>query len=211
MSNDDRIAYLAGDDRGLLSPDERAEMDELRAVLADPAVWVEPKADLEERVVAAVTNKGDRRTSRAIRYAIAGGAAVVLLAVGLAIGVDRHHETRPHETRPLQYAASLSGTQLAPHATGEVTLTKTTSGWRIRLQATGLPRRDAGAFYEAWLKNDAGVLVPVGTFNEPRHVVLWAGVPPTSHPTFTVTRQLDNGNPASTGQVVLIGATHRVD
>jgi hypothetical protein len=39
-------------------------------------------------------------------------------------------------------------------------------------------------------------------------VTLWAGVPPTSHPTFTITSQLDDGNPASTGQVVLVGATH---
>ena len=73
---------------------------------------------------------------------------------------------------------------------------------------TGLPRRDNGAYYEAWVKDSTGALVPVGTFNQPDDVTLWAGVPPASHPTFTVTRQLANGDPASTGQVVLLGTAH---
>jgi hypothetical protein len=206
MNNDDRISYLAGDDSAPLTPTERAEMDDLRAALAHPAVWIEPDADLEERVVAAIADIGSRNRSRKFRYAILGGAAAVLLAVGLTIGVTLHHGGRQ-----LQYAASLSGTQLAPGATGDVTLTKTSGGWKIDLHATGLPRRDNGTYYEAWLKNDAGVLVPVGTFNEPLDVTLWAGVPPTSHPIFTVTRQLANGDPASTGQVVLVGPTHRTD
>ena len=206
MSNDDQIAYLAGDDGASLTPAERAEMDELRAALAHPAAWIEPDEDLEERVVAAIADTGSRPRSRTIRYALVGSAAAVLLAVGLTIGLTAHHQNPP-----LQYAASLSGTQLAPDATGDVTLTKTDGGWKIQLHATGLPRRDNGAYYEAWLKSDTGVLVPVGTFNEPLDVVLWAGVPPTSHPTFTVTRQLANGDPASTGQVVLVGPTHRTD
>ena len=50
--------------------------------------------------------------------------------------------------------------------------------------------------------------MPVGTFNQPDDVTLWAGVPPSSHPTFTITRQLANGDPASTGQVVLLGTAH---
>lgn len=204
MDNDDQIAYLAGDDGARLSPAERAELDKLRDVLADPAVWVEPQADLQERIVAAIADTGTHRRSRSIRYAILGSAAAVVLAVGLAIGLNTGHESRP-----VEYAASLSGTELAPSASGEVTLTKTASGWRIHLHATGLPRRDNGAFYEAWLKNSAGALVPVGTFNQSDDVTLWAGVPPSSHPTFSVTRQLANGDQASTGQVVLIGATHR--
>ena len=205
MSNDDRIAYLAGDDGASLTPAERAEMDALRAALAHPAAWIEPDESLEERVVAAIADTGSRRR-RTIRYALVGGAAAVLLAVGLTIGLTTHHQNPE-----LQYAASLSGTQLAPDATGDVTLTKTDGGWKIQLHARGLPRRDNGAYYEAWLRSDTGVLVPVGTFNEPLDVVLWAGVPPTSHPTFTVTRQLANGDQASTGQVVLVGPTHRTD
>jgi anti-sigma-K factor RskA len=206
MNDDDRIAYLAGYDSARVSPAERAGLDELRAVLADPAAWVEPPADLQERVVAAVADTGAPRRSRVIRFAIAGTAAAAVLAVGVGVGI---HAT--HGSRPVEYAASLSGTGLAPNASGSVTLTKTVSGWKIHLHATGLPRRDNGAYYEAWLKDSAGVLVPVGTFNQPDDVTLWAGVPPTTSPTFTITRQLANGNPASTGQVVLVGATHLSD
>jgi hypothetical protein len=79
---------------------------------------------------------------------------------------------------------------------------------RVHLQAERLPRRDNGAHYEAWLKNDAGILVPIGTLNQPDDVTLWAGVPPSSYPTLTVTRQLADGTQDSSGQVVLEGTVH---
>jgi anti-sigma-K factor RskA len=204
MDEEPEVAYLAGDDNARVGPAERAELDKLRDVLADPAVWVEPREDLQEQIVAAIADSKTQRRSRAIRYAIVGSAAAVVLAIGLAIGFNA-----VNGSNPVEYSASLRGTELAPRASGEVTLTKTQSGWKIQLHATGLPRRDNGEFYEAWLKNDEGVLVPVGTFNQPDEVILWAGVPPTSHPTFTITRQLANGDPASTGQVVLSGTAQR--
>jgi hypothetical protein len=84
-------------------------------------------------------------------------------------------------------------------------LTQTQSGWRITLHGSGLPRLDNGYYYEAWLKNPAGILVPIGTFNQPDNVTLWAGVPPTQFPTITITRQRADGNPKSSGQRVLVG------
>ena len=66
------------------------------------------------------------------------------------------------------------------------------------------PRRD-GLFYEAWLQNAAGVLVPIGTFNEGRKVTLWAGVSPKDYPSLTVTREQADGNQASSGEKVLVG------
>jgi hypothetical protein len=110
-----------------------------------------------------------------------------------------------NRAEPVEFAASLSGTELAPDAVGDVTLTKTPGGWKIRLNATGLPRRADGEFYEAWLKDDAGLLVPIGTFNEGHDVTLWSGVGPTTFPTLTVTREAADGDQASSGQVVLMG------
>ena len=49
------------------------------------------------------------------------------------------------------------------------------------------------------------ILVPVGTFNDARNVTLWSGAPITQYRTFSVTRQLANGNPKSSGQKVLVG------
>ena len=92
---------------------------------------------------------------------------------------------------------ALSGTP------GEVRTEKLGSGWRIELDAE-LPRLDGGEFYEAWLRNDAGTLVPIGTFNEGDDVVLWAGVSPLEFTTFTVTREMADGDQASSGERVLM-------
>ena len=104
-----------------------------------------------------------------------------------------------------QFRVALGPTPLVPSASGEATLVKTSSGWRIELDARGLPRLDGGRYYEAWLRNAAGVLVPVGTFNDGRKVILWAGVPPTEFRAFTVTRERADGDQASSGEHVLTG------
>ena len=88
-------------------------------------------------------------------------------------------------------------------AGGEATLTKTDSGWRIDLDATGLPRLDNGRFYQAWLRNAAGTSVTIGTFNEGRDVTLWAGVSPVDFPTLTVTQERADDDQASSGELVL--------
>jgi hypothetical protein len=120
-------------------------------------------------------------------------AAVVALVV-ISSGTSRE-----------RFHAALAPTELARGASGEATLTKTASGWRIELDATGLPRLADGRFYQAWLKNAVGVLVPVGTFNEGRHVTLWAGVSPKQFPTLSVTRERSDGDQTSSGDKVLVG------
>ena len=104
-----------------------------------------------------------------------------------------------------QFHAALAPTDVVPGATGEATLTKTDSGWKIELDATGLPRLEGGRFYQAWLRNAAGVLVPIGTFNEGRDVTLWAGVSPKDFTTLTVTREQADDEQASSGERVLVG------
>jgi hypothetical protein len=233
MSDEDPIvAYLAGDTSVSLNAAELAEMEEIRIALADGATWVEPPASLEQRVIEAVAAEVASTRSRAaetstppsqpatvthiahhrsrrMRYSIIGMAAAVVLAIGLAIGLAVG--LSGEGSRTVAYSASLTGTQLEPSASGAAQLTRTQSGWRIHVKATGLPRRDNGEYYEAWLKNSAGVIVPIGTFNEGADVTLWAGVPPSSFPTLTVTRQTVGGGPASSGQVVLVGTTQPDD
>ena len=126
--------------------------------------------------------------------------AVLALAVGLSLfGSDTSRE---------RFHAALAPTDLLPAARGEATLTKTSSGWRIGLAATGLPRLAGGRFYEAWLRNAAGVLVPIGTFNEGRDVTLWAGVSPKDFATLTVTREQAHGDQTSSAETVLVGAVN---
>src|SRR5215468_8749130 len=229
MTDEERISYLAGDHAGApgsLDPADAAELDELRALLADPAMWEVPGQHLEDTVVAAVTGAasretGDersdpvasargaaggelarrarRRSRRSVVAWAAGGVAAAAIAIAIGVTSGTHATT---------CSAALSGTAWAPGATGQATLTQTTAGWRVTLHVSGLPRLDNSRFYQAWLKNAADILVPIGTFNQSGDVTLWSGVPPTQYPTITVTRQQANGNPASSGQRVLIGHAH---
>ena len=228
-SDDDRIAYLSGEAVDALSPQQRAELDEVRGLLAAPATWEEPDAALEDRIVSAIADEARRaqpaeiapaapaepqaqrrrgfrwpfrRPALAFAGGLAGAAAAIVVAIVLAVGSS--------SPAPLQFAMVVSGTSLAPGAHGSATLTKMTSGWEIQLSATGLPHLANGRYYQAWLKNAAGILVPVGTFNDAEHVILWSGAPVTQFRSFSVTEQLANGNAASSGRRVLVGVAHPV-
>ena len=224
--DDHRISYLSGEPVDALTPRERAELDELRTLLDSPATWEEPDPGLEDLVVSAIAAEAQRATAaepapqktkkapiwtrwRPRRPAIAFGgfataAAAIAVALVIALGSGGG-------TQPLQFAMVVSGTSLAPDAHGNATLTKTESGWRIELKATGLPHLANGRYYQAWLKNPAGILVPVGTFNDAENVTLWSGAPVTQFRAFSVTEQLANGNPVSSGRRVLVGVAHPVN
>jgi hypothetical protein len=217
--DDDRIAYLAGEPVDSLSPQERGELDELLAALDAPATWVQPAQSLEDRIVNAIAQEADSRPaarakprprlrrpvfSRRRIYAVGAVAVAAVAAIVVAVGL---RTTSPAE---LRLAMVVSGTSLAPGAHGSATLTKTGSGWRIQLSATGLRHLSGARYYQAWLKDAAGILVPVGTFDDARQVTLWSGVPATKFRTLTVTVQQANGDPRSSGQRVLTGSARPV-
>ena len=67
----------------------------------------------------------------------------------------------------------------------------------------------AGEYYQAWLKNSAGTLVPIGTFSSSDgRVTLWSGVSPKDFPAISVTIEAADGNQASSGNRVLVGEVH---
>jgi Anti-sigma-K factor rskA, C-terminal len=219
-AGDQEIVELAALADGSLSPERRAELQaqvaaspELAGRLAEQqravalagrtAGQVEAPERLRVRIDAQRHRRRSPASPRRVVLAVAATAAVAT-AIAVAVGVfNSSSGTR-------QFRAALRPTPSAPGASGEATLVKTASGWRIELDAKGLPRLDGGRFYEAWLRNAAGVLVPVGTFNESRKVTLWAGVSPIEYPALTVTRERANGDQASSGERVLIGtATER--
>jgi hypothetical protein len=155
-----------------------------RSAVAD----TEAPAGLRRRIEA---GREARNTRGRRRIAIAGAAAAV---AAIAVGV---------------VAFGVGGGPDAPGASGKATLTRHSSGWQIELDANGLPRLTNGAFYEAWLRDDAGLLVPIGTFNDGRDVTLWAGVAPDRFATLTVTRERADGNQSSSGEKVLVGTMTR--
>lgn len=174
-----------------------AEQQRAVALARSAADAVDAPAALRARIDA------QRRTGRArvprnlVLVGTSATAAMLAVAIGLAVFTSR--------ASPERFQAALAPTDLVPDASGEATLTKTSSGWRIELDAAGLPRLQNGRFYQAWLRNAAGVLVPIGTFNEGRDVTLWAGVSPKDFTTLTVTREPADGDQTSSGQRVLVG------
>ena len=211
------IAELAALADGTLAPERRAELEarvaassELADRLAEQqralalsrsaAAEVEAPAALRARVEAQQRVRRARAPRRLVLIGATATVAVVAVAIGL--GVFRA------DTDGERFHAALAPTDLVPAASGEATLTKTSSGWRIELDATGLPRLEGGRFYEAWLRNPEGVLVPIGTFNESQQVTLWAGVSPKEFPTLTVTRELADGDQGSSGEKVLVGTAN---
>jgi anti-sigma factor RsiW len=206
------VAELAALADGSIAPDRRAALE--AEIAASPAL-ADQLAE-QERAVTLLRGAGEAVDApaglkarleaqrspariRTPRSLVLGGVAVAAAAVAVAIVVVGSGSPGT------RFQAALEPTRLAPGAAGEATLTKTSSGWRIHLEATGLPRLADGRFYEAWLRNPAGVLVPVGTFNEGRDVTLWAGVSPVGFGVLTVTRERADGNQASSGEKVLVG------
>jgi uncharacterized protein len=132
-----------------------------------------------------------------LTLALLGTAAAAILAAVLLV--------RPSpDSESVQLA--LTATELAPGAEGTADVTPEESGLRIELNATGLPRRDNGEFYQAWLRNDDGQTIPIGTFHDGNDVVLWAGVSLKDYPELTITQETADNNQASSGNKVLGGS-----
>ena len=215
VNGGEQLAELAALADGSLAPERRVELEaqiaespELAELLAEQerAVGFARSAASEVEAPAGLRARVDaRRRARRVpgwrRPVLIGAAAAATVVMAVAVGLGVFGSSTSGE----RFHASLAATGLAPGASGNATLTKTSSGWRIELDATGLPHLDNGRFYEAWLKNPAGVLVPVGTFNEGRKVTLWAGVSPKTFTSLSVTREQADGDQASSGRKVLVG------
>jgi hypothetical protein len=212
-----QLAALAD---GSLAPERRAALEArvasssgLAALLAEQqravelarsaADQVEAPVSLRRRIEAQRRPQRARGPRRLVLVAAVGTLAVAAAAIAIAVVATRGADERFH--------ANLTATALAQGARGDASFYRTASGWRIDLDVRSLPRLDNGRFYEAWLRNAGGVLVPVGTFNDGRDVTLWAGVSPEAFTTLTITRERADGDQASSGRKVVVGTIARSD
>jgi hypothetical protein len=214
-AGDQEIVELAALADGSLAPERRAALEarvaassELAELLAEQERAISLARHAAAEVEAPESLRARIRTRERARRPVVGRRRLVMISAAtatavLAVGIG--FVVFNSGTSATRFQAALASTDVAPGANGQATLTKTSSGWRIELDASGLPRLDRGRFYEAWLRNAAGVLVPIGTFNEGRNVTLWAGVSPQDFRTLTVTREQADGDQASSGEKVLVG------
>jgi hypothetical protein len=214
--NDDGAALIAGDALDRLGPEERAELALLADLLADPATWAEPRPELEAAVLEAVADAranspavaSPAPTAAPTRRRARPRAFVAAVAVAAAIVAGIAYVTTSTEASA-DFTAELEATPLAPAARAAAAITHTDEGFRVVLESRGLPKLRDGEYYEAWLRNGSGTVVPIGTFSEGNgYVTLWAGVSPKEFSTLTVTIERTDNNQSSSGRRVLEGPVH---
>jgi hypothetical protein len=196
----------------------------LRGLLASPDLWSEPPRGLLDQITAGI---GSERAGL-----VSPPPAAAARHAARTASTDGRHRTRMHRTRmrrtagaaaaallaaaavvigivvtrgPVTTDVTLAGTRLALGASAVAKLHATPSGLAIELDVSGLPPSPPGSYYQAWMKGPHG-LVTIGTFHMrggPGAVELWSAVTLAGYPTITVTREREDGNPASSGQVVL--------
>jgi Anti-sigma-K factor rskA len=214
-TNQERRRLIAEARGDAFEPQQAAELPLLADVLGDSSTWAEPGVGLEDAVVRAVADaepttttsraptarsKARHRRRRVLASALA--AAAVIATVVATVLVTRGG------TSP-DYEAQLHGTVSAPGAQASADITRNDAGFRITLDANGLPALRAGEYYQAWLKNAAGALVPIGTFSSSDgRVTLWSGLSPKDFPTLTVTIEATDNDQTSSGRRVLVGEVH---
>jgi len=208
-SNEELEAMLSDAREHDLEPGEAAELALLADLLAADGTWVEPAAGLEDAVLKAVagapaaTASPLRHTSRRRRLAwsaipaAAVAAAVVTFVAVLPSGPGA------------DYVSQLTATGIAPGAHASADIRRNDAGFRIELHPAGLSALGAGEYYQAWLKDANGTLVPVGTFSSSDgDVTLWSGVSPQTFTTLTVTIEKANNDQTSSCRRVLVGDVH---
>jgi hypothetical protein len=131
----------------------------------------------------------------------AAAAAAAVFAVGV-LAADRYVSTLRLGAETYQAA----GTDLAPDATAEVSITETGSGFAIVFDPRGLPAAAEGSYYAAWLRGTDGVSVPIGSFHgreDGRPIELWSGVDPAGFEALTVTLQQEGAPVLPSGPPVM--------
>ena len=158
-SDNDRITYLSGEAVDSLTPQERAELDELRTLLETPATWEEPDPALEDRIVSAIADEARRergaqtaprppsetapappaaakpKTRRVLgiswplRRPALAFGGLATAAAAIVVAIVLA-VSGGGSPAPLQFAMVVSGTSLAPGAHGSATLTKMTRAGR---------------------------------------------------------------------------------
>jgi hypothetical protein len=217
MNDEERYANYLEDETldDSLDGAARAELDELRRLLASPSTWDEPPPDLAAGIVADIQAEASanptevstvpptpaRRRSTWTRPFVtlaAAAAAILVVAVGVVLVTSDGDDGE---------SFALGATEVIPAASGNASVESTGSGLAISLTIDGLPPAQTGTFYQAWMRGDIGS-VPIGTFHAREGdgpIELWSGVDVADYPLMTVTIQEEGAGPESSGIVVLRG------
>lgn len=159
--------------------------ERLESILGDEAVWLEPPAQLEERVRSlAGPAPATISAHRMWTWIPAAAAAVVLVVAGL-VALDRP-----------DWEIDLSATEEAAGATALVRGWNQPGSTRLEIHIEGLPAAAPGSYYEIWLTSPDGLHVSGGTFNGDGVVTAAVGVRRRDFPRIWITYEMLDDDPS---------------
>jgi hypothetical protein len=105
---------------------------------------------------------------------------------------------------------ALRSTSAAPQAGGELRGDRVGDNLKVELEAWGLPEPRGGDYYEMWYSQKGGGRISCGTFTvqSEGHTTVSMSAPANSvaYPEVEITLEPDDGDPGSSGKVVLKGS-----
>jgi anti-sigma-K factor RskA len=162
----------------------------------------EPPAELKDLAMAQVRREAPSRSGAGWRFWVPAAAALLLAAV-LSVGILRTITEDPSAGVP------LTATAQAPEAGGKVRVEEVGENFQVELEVWGMPELDKNEYYEMWYYAEDGGRISCGTFRtipEGRTTVnLTAPASARDYPEIEITREPDDGDPASSGVEVLEG------
>lgn len=161
-----------------------------------------PPAELKEWVLArARSEPRHRQAGRRKQWLLA--AAALLVVAALSFGVLRTIYDPPA-------VLALSATSAAPQAGGELRGEQIGDNLKVEVEAWGLPEPRGGEYYEMWYAKEGGERISCGTFSaQPggrTTVSMSAPSSAVAYPEVEITLEPDDGDPGSSGKVVLKGS-----
>jgi len=152
-----------------------------------------------------------------VRPVLAAGAAGVLLAAGVAVGLLIAGSPRTGSPGRAVASARIALAPIGPAPSGAhaVAVLGTQRGvHEVTLDVRDLPPSAKGTYYEVWMARDARHMVSLGTFDvgadRRAHVTLPVAVSPAAYPIMDVSLEPDDGSPAHSSVSVLRTAGGRL-
>jgi len=185
-------------------PDCREDLEEVRHAHGTlRAAAGGPPPELKEWVLARARNEARHRPVDRWRLWLPVAAAVLVIAL-LSFGVLRAVVSDSSD------GLALSATSAAPRAGGELRGERVGDNLKVELEAWGLPQPRGGEYYEMWYTKEGGGRISCGTFTvQPEgHTTVSMSAPASSvvYPQVEITLEPDDGDPGSSGKVVLKGS-----
>jgi len=182
----------------------RNDIDEVRRshdVLRSAVAGSPP--ELKDWMLARARSEGRRETAARWRFWLLATAALLVVAV-LGVGVLRA------VTEPSDGLALTATRSVAPQVGGELRGERVGDNLKVEVEAWGLPEPREGRYYKMWYAREGGGRISCGTFSAAPDgratVSMSAPVSAAAYPEIGITQEPDNGDPASSGKVVLKGS-----